>query len=82
MLYRKVFVFQTELWLSPFKWIMYQPSSMFVARELSKNCDVSLVSFFVTPFKSKLTIQQSWSLGLDQISKKKYFREKIVWTHL
>ena len=34
--YRNVFVLQTELCIPPFKRIMFQPSSMFVAREMKR----------------------------------------------
>ena len=33
---RKVFVLQTELWIPPFKWIMSEPSSMFMVREIKQ----------------------------------------------
>ena len=34
--YRKVFVLQTELWIPPFKWIMSQPSRVFMTREIKQ----------------------------------------------
>ena len=35
--YRNAFVIQKKLWFPPFKWNMYQPFSLFVAREIKKN---------------------------------------------
>ena len=51
ILYRKVFVLQTELWISPFKWVMSQTSSMFVAREIKRKLKRKFSEvFFGTPF--------------------------------
>ena len=36
ILYRNVFVLQTELWITPFKWHMSEPTSIFIAREMKQ----------------------------------------------
>ena len=44
--YRKVFVLQTVLWILPFKWIMFQPSGMFLAIKITQKVRCLFVSFF------------------------------------
>ena len=71
--YRKVFVLQTKLWISPFQWIMSQPSIMFLVREIEQNlwCEFSEV-FFVPPFNICMEIvhQMFWPNYLYNIYQK------------
>ena len=46
IVYIKVFVFQTKLWISPFKWIISQPFSMFVAREIKQKLRHKFIELF------------------------------------
>ena len=49
--YRKVFVLQTKLCIPPFQWIMSNPSSMFVAREIKQKLPRKFNErFFASPF--------------------------------
>ena len=50
ILYREVFVLQTELWISQFKWIMSWPSGMFVARKITQKLRCIFVRVFLPPF--------------------------------
>ena len=55
VLYRKVFVLQIKLWIPSFLWIMPQPSSMFVAREIKQK--VRRI-FFWTPCSPSIVAEK------------------------
>ena len=65
ILYRKVFVLQTELLVPPFKGNKSQPSSMFVAREMKQKLLHIVFRHIVTLFWNIVKIMEIW----DTLSK-------------
>ena len=65
--YRKVFVLQTELWISSFKWIMSQHSNL-VAREIKQKLKRKFSEFFwptlYNSFQFSIHISISWKSNL------------------
>ena len=65
--YRKLFILQTELWISSFKWIMSQPSNL-VAREIKQKLKRKFSEFFwptlYNSFQFSIHISISWKSNL------------------